>query len=77
MRVVVADGAVKFAQDFDLGKLFLSSIESCDNVRDLLAERGRASGLTVRSGQHGQIGILFRESVELVAQAPHLWDQYV
>ena len=47
------------------------------SVRNFFAQRGWAGGLSVRPGEHGQVGVLFSEVVEFVAQITHLRDQNV
>ena len=71
MRVVVANRAVEFAEYLDVGKLFLRSIQACNNVGNFFAKRRRAGRLSVRARQHRQVGMFLRELVQLVAQVPH------
>ena len=77
MRVVIADRAVEFAQNLNIAKLLLRSVQTCNDIGQFLAERRRARGLPVRARQHRHVRVLVRHVLQLAAQVTHLREQDV
>ena len=65
MRIEVAHRAVPLAENLHGAPAALRAAQARDEVGDLLAERRRARGLTVRARQHRHVGFAAREGGEL------------
>jgi len=73
--VVIAHGAVPFAEDRYLLPARQSALEACQYVREFFAERRRTRGLAMRPCEHRQIGMLICELPQRSADRGKLGEQ--
>ena len=55
MRVVIAGGAIEFAEVFELSRLFDLSLPAIDKYGEFFAHCGRSGGLAVRAREYREI----------------------
>ena len=75
--IKITDGAVKFAENLNVGELLTSARQSCHYISQFLADRRRAGGLAVGAGHHCKTGVLLTHRAKFGRQFTHLRLQHI